>query len=226
MEADISQCELRVLAHFSQDPRLLAAYRDGTIDLHRQTAAAALGIAEQEVTDDQRGIGKQVNFAIVYGMTADSLAQKLAVSPFEAQAFLDGYFAAYPGVRAWISQVHAAAYADRQVRTLSGRRRQLSDIRSRDPATIATAQRHAVNTVIQGTAADLMKLALIGLHDALPADVRMLLSVHDSVLLELPVALVAETIQLVCNAMETVPKGFSVPLEIDIKNGSTWAECK
>ena len=140
LEADVSQCELRVVAHFSQDPRLLAAYRDGNADLHVQTAAAALGIAPEQVTDEQRGIGKQVNFAIVYGMTADSLAQKLAISPIEGQALLDGYFAAYPGVRAWIARVHAAAYEDRQVRTFSGRRRQIPDIRSRDPGEVATAQ--------------------------------------------------------------------------------------
>ena len=226
MEADVSQCELRVLAHFSQDPRLLAAFRDGNVDLHVQTAAAALGIAAGQVTDEQRDIGKRVNFAIVYGMTADGLAQKLGISPFEAQALLDGYFAAYPGVRSWIAEVHAAAYEDRQVRTLGGRRRRLPDIRSRDPGAVATAQRQAVNTVIQGTAADLMKLALIRLNDALPDGVRMLLPVHDSVLLCVPTALVEETRQIVTAAMEAVPTGFGVPLRVDMHTGQTWADCK
>jgi DNA polymerase I-like protein with 3'-5' exonuclease and polymerase domains len=226
LEADVSQCELRVLAHFSQDPRLLAAFRD-RIDLHYQTAAAVLRIPVEQVTDEQRNrVGKQVNFAIVYGMTADSLAQKLAITPSEAQALLDGYFGAYPGVRAWIGQVHAAAYQDRQVRTLSGRRRRLPDIRSRDPGVVAEAQRQAVNTIVQGTAADLLKMALIRLHADLPADVRMLLPVHDSVLLEVPEALVEETSQIVRGAMETAPDGFAVPLKVEVKTGSTWADCK
>ncbi len=222
----MSQCELRVLAHFSQDPRLLAAYRDGNVDLHVQTAAAALGIAPEQVTDDERGIGKQVNFAIVYGMGADSLAQKLVISPTEAQGLLDGYFAACPGVGAWIAQIHAAAYEDRQVRTLSGRRRPLPDIRSRDPGESALARRQAVNTIVQGTAADLMKLALIRLNDALPDGVRMLLPVHDSVLLDVPSTLVEETQQIVAEAMETLPAGFGVPLKVELSSGQKWAECK
>ena len=226
MEADVSQCELRVLAHFSQDPRLLAAFRDGNVDLHVQTAAAALGIAAEQVTDEQRDIGKRVNFAIVYGMTADGLAQKLGIAPFEAQALLDNYFAAFSGVRAWITQVHAAAYEDRQVRTLRGRRRQLPDIRSRDPGEVAAAQRKAVNAIVQGSAADLLKLALVRLHDILPDDVRMLLPVHDSVLLEVPATLVDETQQIVTAAMETIPTGFSVPLKVEVKTGRTWADCK
>ena len=226
LEADASQCELRVLAHFSQDPRLLAAYRDSNVDLHVQTAAAALGIAAEQVTDEQRGIGKQVNFAIVYGMAADSLAQRLAITTWEAQALLDGYFAVYPGVGTWIAQVRTAAYEVRQVRTLSGRRRPLPDIRSRDPDEVATAQRQAVNTVIQGTAADLMKLALIRLNNALPDGVRMLLPVHDSVLLEVPEGLVEEPRKIVQDAMETLPDGFSVPLKIEVKTGRTWAECR
>ncbi|MEI8373464.1 MAG: DNA polymerase A family protein [Planctomycetota bacterium] len=226
MEADVSQCELRVLAHFSQDPRLLATYRDGNVDLHVQTAAAALGIAAEQVTAEQRGIGKQVNFAIVYGMAADGLARRLAISPGEAQALLDSYFVTYPGVGAWIAQAHAAAYEDHEVRTLSDRRRRLPDIRSRDPSAVATAHRQSVNTIVQGTAADLLKLALIRLHNTLPEDVRMLLPVHDSVLLEVPTELVEETQRIVTEAMEALPPGFSVPLKVDIHAGKTWADCK
>ena len=227
MEADVSQCELRVLAHFSQDPRLLAAFRDGNVDLHVQTAAAALGIAEQQVTEQQRNrTGKQVNFAIIFGMTADGLAQKLAIAPFEAQWLLDGYFAAHPAVQTWISQVHASAYKDSQVRTLSGRRRRLPGIRHLLPGESYLAQRQAVNTIIQGTAADLFKLSLIRLHEALPGDVRMLLPVHDSVLLEVPTELVEETRPIVKEAMEAVPTSFSVPLRVEVKAGRTWADCK
>jgi DNA polymerase I len=202
-------------------------YYRGGIDLHRQTAAAVLGVAEQQVTKEQRNqIGKQVNFAIVYGMAADGMAQKLAILPYEAQALLDGYFAAYPAVRAWIAQVHASAQANREVRTLCGRRRHLPGIRSRDPGELATAQRQAVNTVVQGTAADLLKMALIRLNDVLPAEVKMLLPVHDSVLLSLPETMVDETRQIVVEAMEAVPEGFHVPLKVAVQTGRTWADCK
>ena len=226
MEADVSQCELRVLAHFTQDPGLLTAFRDGNVDLHVQTAAAVLGVAGKPVTDAERSIGKQVNFAIIYGMTADSLAQKLAITRSEAQIVLDGYFAAYPAVGSWIAQVHAAAHEDRQVRTLSGRRRRLDDIRSCDPQAVSAAQRQAVNTIIQGTAADLLKLALIRLNTELPAGVKMLLPVHDSLLYEVPQELLEETRRIVQEEMEAVPAGFTVPLKIDIKTGRTWADCK
>jgi DNA polymerase-1 len=226
LEADVSQTELRVLAHFSQDRRLLAAYRDG-IDLHRQTAAAVLSIPEEQVTEEQRSrIGKQVNFAIIYGMATDGLAQKLAIMPYEAQMLLDGYFATFPGVRNWIAQVQASAQADREVRTLSGRCRQLPDMRSRDPGKVAAAQRQAVNAVVQGTAADLLKLALVRLHNSLPPDVRMLLPVHDSVLLEVPANLIEAACQIVTNAMQATPAGFTVPLKVDVKVGRTWAACK
>jgi DNA polymerase-1 len=226
MEADFCQCELRVLAHFSQDPHLIAAYRDG-IDLHRQTAAAVLSIPEEQVTEEQRSrIGKQVNFAIVYGMTAEGLAQKLAIMPYEAQMLLEGYFATFAGARNWIAQVQASAQADREVRTLSGRRRWLPDIRSRDPGVVAEAQRQAVNTIVQGTAADVMKLALIHLHERLPVEVRVLLAVHDSVLLEVPANLVEASCEIVTKAMQAAPAGFTVPLKVDMKVGRTWADCK
>jgi len=132
----------------------------------------------------------------------------------------------YPGVTAWVAEVHQQALNTGEVRTLYGRRRYLPNIYSAYAADAAEARRHAVNTVVQGTAADMLKMALIRLHDTLPADVRMLLPVHDSVLLEVPVALVEETRRIVRDAMETLPEGFTVPLKIDIKAGKTWAECR
>ena len=225
LEADYSQMELRVLAHFSQDAALLHAFQHD-IDLHRRTAARVLGIAETDVTDQQRQLGKALNFGIVYGQTAYGLADELGVPIQRAEALLAAHAAAYPGVTAWIASVHQQASNVGEVRTLYGRRRPLPNIYSANDALAAEARRHAVNTIIQGTAADLMKLALVRLHDRLPDHVRMLLPVHDSVLLSLPQELVEETSRIVTAVMEAAPAGFSVPLKVAVKSGRTWADCK
>jgi DNA polymerase-1 len=225
LEADYSQMELRVLAHFSQDTALLHAFRHD-IDLHVRTAASVLGIAEADVTDEQRALGKTLNFGIVYGQTAYGLADELGVPQPEAEALLAAHAAAYPGVTAWIAQVHQRAANIGEVRTLFGRRRYLPNIYSALPSAVAEAQRQAVNTIIQGTAADLMKLALVRLHNMLPDEVRLLLPVHDSVLLLVPEGLVEETRRIVIEAMEGVPDGFTVPLKVEAKSGRTWADCK
>jgi DNA polymerase I-like protein with 3'-5' exonuclease and polymerase domains len=225
MEADYSQMELRVLAHFSQDAALLHAFEHG-VDLHVRTAASVLNIAESDVTDQQRQLGKTLNFGIVYGQTAYGLADELGVTMPRAEELLDAHATAYPGVAAWIAAMHAQAGNVGEVRTLYGRRRCLPNIYSANEALAAEARRQAVNTVIQGSAADLMKMALIRLHDKLPDEVRMLLPVHDSLLCEVPQALVEETRRIVRNVMETTPAGFAVPLKVDIRTGRTWADCK
>ena len=225
MEADYSQMELRVLAHFSQDAALLHAFQHD-IDLHIRTAARVLGIAEADVTDQQRQLGKTLNFGIVYGQTAYGLADELGVPLHEAETLLAAHAAAYPGVAAWTAAAHQQAANMGEVRTLYGRRRQLPNIYSASDALAAEARRHAVNTVVQGSAADLMKLALVRLHDRLPDEVRMLMPVHDSVLLEVPATKVGETQQILTAAMETVPADFSVPLKVDVHVGQTWADCK
>ena len=225
LEADFSQCELRVLAHFSGDAALLDAFAHN-IDLHVRTAARVLGIAEDAVTDEQRRLGKTLNFSIVYGQTAYGLAEELGVSMQQAEALLAAHAAAYPRVTAWIAAVHQQTANMGEVRTLYGRRRYLPNIYTACDALVAEARRQAVNTIVQGSAADLMKLALVRLHDALPADVHMLLPVHDSILLSVPAARVEETQRIVVEAMEAVPAGFSVPLKVEIKPGRTWADCK
>lgn len=225
MEADYSQMELRVLAHFSQDAALLHAFASD-IDLHVRTAARVLGIAEDAVTDSHRDLGKTLNFGIVYGQTAYGLADLLAVPVPRAETLLAAHAQAYPGVATWIAAMHQQAANIGEVRTLYGRRRFLPKIYSANSADAAKARREAVNTIIQGTAADLMKLALIRLNDALPDGVRMLIPVHDSVLLEVPEPLLEETRRIVVEAMEAVPNGFTVPLKADIKAGRTWAACK
>ncbi len=225
MEADYSQMELRVLAHFSQDAALLHAFQHDE-DLHVRTAASVLGVAEADVTAEQRQLGKTLNFGIVYGQREYGLADELGVIMQRAEELLAAHATAYPGVAAWISQVHKQAENSGEVRTLYGRRRYLPNIYSTLAGDVAEARRHAVNTIVQGTAADLLKMALVRLHDTLPDEVRMLLSVHDSLLCEVPQALVEETRQIVTEAMETTPAGFSVPLKVEVKTGRTWADCK
>ena len=226
LEADMSQQELRVLAHFSQDPRLLKAYTND-VDIHRQTAAAVLGIPERQVTREQRDrYGKPVNFAIPYGTTSDGLAWELGISPLDAQGLLDAYFMAYPGIRQWIDQVRDFVRPHGFVRTLYNRRRQIPDVQGSAIGSTAGTLRQAVNTIIQGTAADLFKLALIRLNQVLAPDVKILLPVHDSVLFEVPEAMVEQAKQDGVLSMETLPPEFSVPLKVEIRTGRTWAECK
>jgi DNA polymerase-1 len=227
MEADISQCELRVLAHFSQDARLLEAYAAADVDVHRWTAAAVLGVREDQVSDEQRNtIGKRVNFAVIYGMTAEGLSDELDVSVGEAEYILSAYFNAYPGVKQWADSVHEFVRTHGHVRTLLGRRRQLPGVWSADQGTAARALRQSVNTIIQGTAADLMKLALVRLHNVLPPEVRMLLTCHDSALLEVPELIIENTRRETIATMSAGFPGFSVPIRVDVGIGKTWAECK
>jgi len=225
LEADFSQMELRVLAHFSQDSGLLQAFAHDE-DLHSRTAARVLGIPETNITDQQRQLGKTLNFGIVYGQTAYGIAEELAVPLKHAQSLLDAHSEAYPGIAAWITEVHQQALNNGEIRTLYGRRRYLLNIFSASPADVAEARRHAVNSIIQGTAADMLKLTLIRLHEVLPDEVRMLLPVHDSVLCEVPQELVEETRKIVVDAMESVPEGFTVPLKVEVKTGRTWSDCK
>jgi len=225
VEADYSQIELRVLAALSGEPKLVEAFNDPATDLHRKTAAAIFGVDEAAVLDDQRRVGKQVNFAVIYGETEYGLADDLGIRPEQARRFIHGYFESHPRVAQWVKQVHELAHRCGEVRTVYGRRRLLPEIRGGNHA-VAAAERRAVNTAVQGTAADILKLSLARLHAALPADVRMVLTVHDSVLLEVPADRVDEVGQHVRATMETPPPGFAVPLRVDVSTGRTWAECK
>ena len=229
IEADFSQIELRVLAHYTKDPAFLTAYGDTKhqIDIHRKTAALALGIPESDVTDEQRrDIGKSVNFGIVYGQTKYGLADKLGISLDEAQAFIDGFLRGYPQVKKWIELVERKVQRLSKVRTLYGRRRHLPHASSFNRGKKAHALRQAVNTIIQGTAADINKMALSRLYKALPDDCHMLLTVHDSVLLEVPKQQVKKVVPLIRRVMEEQPPKFTVPIVVDIKAGQSWGACK
>jgi len=227
IEADFSQVELRVLAHLSQDPVFLNTLRDPHGDIHLGTAAAALGIPPSAVTPEQRSrIGKKVNFAIIYGQTATGLAEALDASESDAQAFIDAFARAYPDVHFWAVEVRHAVRQHGYVATCCGRRRRLPEARSTTSAIASRALRQAVNAIVQGTAADLNKLALVRLWQTLPADWYLLLTVHDSVLISVPDAHVVTAVDWVRHTMEYLPAGFSVPLRVDVGIGKTWAECK
>jgi DNA polymerase I len=225
LSADYSQVELRLLAHLADDPGLQAAFRDGA-DVHRRTAALIAGVPEDQVTSEMRSRAKAINFGVIYGMGARALARQTGVSVREATAFIERYFATYPGVRRYIEATREAARRHGWVQTMLGRRRLLPEITSTDPRLRSFQERVAVNTPIQGTAADLIKLAMLRLQGALDAGdtgALLLLQVHDELVLEVPRERVPEVTALVRDGMENA-LSLKVPLVVDIHTGADWAE--
>ena len=225
--ADYSQIELRVLAHISEDDALIDIFRHGG-DIHRSTAATVFGVAPALVTDEQRRASKTINFGIVYGMSAFGLARALGIARGEAQAFIDAYFERFPGVRDYTERTLSSAEETLQVETLYGRVRYIPDLKSRNRAVRENARRMAVNARIQGTAADLLKLAMIAVDGRLRAELgaaRLLLTVHDELVLEAPAADMDALASLVREEMEGVAD-LSVPLVVDIDTGTDWYEAK
>jgi len=225
ISADWSQIELRVLAHFSQDPRLLEAFRD-RLDLHRRTASMLFHVEPGAVTKEQRDVGKTVNFATIYGQGATALAQILGVARKDAQGYIERYFEYYSGVRGWLDRTIAAAHEHGYVTTLLGRRRYIPELSLRNDGDRAAGERIAANTPVQGSAADLCKLAMLQIDRGLPAvapHARLLLQVHDELVFEVPEAEVAATTALVRGVMER-PYPLDVPLEVSIGVGASWGE--
>lgn len=225
VSADYSQIELRILAHYSGDASLLDSFQRRE-DVHTRTAAETFGVAAEDVTPDQRRVAKMLNFGIAYGLSAFGLSQRLDMPPAEAQAIIDRYFARYTGVKQWLDATVAQARETGLVRTLWGRRRELPDIRARNPGLRQAAERMAVNTPIQGTAADIIKLAMLRVDSALAEerlDARMLLQVHDELVLEVAEGEVAAAEALVRRAMEGAAE-LKVPLDVEVGRGPTWAE--
>jgi DNA polymerase-1 len=223
--ADYSQIELRILAHLAQDPALIAAFEEGD-DIHRRTAAHVFGLAEDLVTPDMRRAAKAINFGIIYGMGAYSLAQDLGVSQKDAKDVIDRYFATYAGVRAWIDGIQAEAVKMGYVTTLFGRRRAVPEIQSENAQTRAAGERLATNSVIQGTAADIIKRAMIRIDrrltdEARPA--RMLLQVHDELIFEVDAGAVGPVSEMVRQEMEGAAD-LRVPLTVDLGVGANWDE--
>ena len=225
VSADYSQIELRIMAHLSCDAHLIQAFRDG-LDVHAATAAKIFRIPVEEVTREQRGMAKTANFGIMYGISSFGLAQRLHLSRSAAKELIDGYFEAFPAIRSFIEDSISFARENGYVETLFGRRRYLPDISARNATVRALAERNAVNAPIQGTSADIIKLAMIRVAQKLKESglqSRMVLQIHDELLFEAPAAEVPQLQELVKNVMENVIK-LSVPLTVECSSGNNWLE--
>ncbi len=225
LTADYSQIELRLLAHFSRDPLLVEAYRRGD-DIHTLTASQVFGVPPLMVTPDHRRQAKVVNFGIVYGLSAFGLSQQLGIEPGEAKQFIAAYFEKYKGVRAFIDKTLEEARRDLKVKTLFGRVRPIPDINSKNANQRGFAERTAVNTPLQGTAADLIKIAMIRIDAVLRErglKSRMTLQVHDELVFEVPENEVEAMQPLVREHMETA-HALIVPLQVDMGVGANWRD--
>lgn len=225
ISADYSQIELRIAAALANDRTMIATFRRGE-DIHTSTAAAINDVPIHQVTKEMRYAAKEVNFGVLYGMGVYGLASRTGISREEARAFIDKYFKVYHGVAEYIEQTKAIARKTGYVETLFGRRRYLPDLNSRNMQVRNAAERMAVNMPLQGTAADLMKLAMIAIHRGLPSvspKSRMLLQVHDELVFEVPSADTNKVARFVKEMMETVEK-FAVPIVVEVSAGENWGE--
>ena len=227
LTADYSQIELRVLAHFCGDQALRAAFAEDR-DIHQFVAAQVFGVPIEEVTREQRGRAKAVNFGIIYGQTAFGLSRTTGMPMGEAQRFIDMYFARYPGIRHFIEASLIKARRDGVVSTILGRRRTLADINSRNKGLRQQAERLAVNTIIQGSAADLIKRAMIEIHRGIIAQrrpSRMIIQVHDELVFDVPRNCVEAESEIIQHQMTTALP-LEVPIKVDIAWGNNWLESK
>jgi DNA polymerase-1 len=225
VSCDYSQVELRILAHLAKDQSLIRAFKDG-LDIHRATAALIYGIDEKDVDDKMRESAKRVNFGIIYGLTSYGLSKDLGIGVEEAQGFIDAYFATYPQVKDYIEGQIEKAKEDGFVTTMLGRRRYLPQINDKTMMVRQFAERQAVNTPIQGSASDMIKLAMVDIHGRLRAGLmksQMILQIHDELLFDVPVDEVPELVRLAKDRMENVLK-LDVPVKVDVKKGKNWLE--
>lgn len=224
VSADYSQIELRILAHLSGDENLLRAFEEG-IDVHTLTASRIFNVKPEEVTEEMRRAGKMVNFSIIYGVTPYGLSVRLGVPVKEAEKMIVNYFVLYPKVRDYIQRVVSEAKEKGYVRTLFGRKRDIPQLMARDRNTQAEGERIAINTPIQGTAADIIKLAMIEIDRELKERKmrsKMIIQVHDELVFEVPNEEKDALVELVKDRMTNVVK-LSVPLEVDVTIGKTWS---
>jgi DNA polymerase-1 len=225
MSADYSQIELRILAHFSKDPVLISAFRRND-DIHRLTAARIFGVSEEKVTPKMRSAGKTVNFGVLYGQTPYGLSGQLGVTQKEAKQYIQQYFEKYKGVKKYREEVLEKARKDGEVRTLMGRRRFVPDINSKNMGVRNLSERIAFNTIIQGSAADIIKKAMIEIDRIMTEEKlesRMLLQVHDELVFEVKDSEKKRMRELVKQQMEGVVR-FEIPLVVEIGEGSHWGE--
>ena len=227
ISADYSQIELVVLAHLSGDKNMSQSFIDGT-DVHKATAALIYGVAPDAVTPEMRRTAKTINFGVIYGMSAFRLARDLGISRTQASQFIENYFAQYSSVDAFIKDTIKKAEETGWVETLFGRRRPIMNINSRNKLEKAAAERIAVNTPVQGSAADIVKTAMLAVSDALKTSAspaHLLLQVHDELIFECPddKATIDTTIALIKDKMENAVK-LNVPLRVSIEYGKNWGE--
>ena len=223
--ADYSQIELRIMAHLSADEGLLDAFEKGE-DVHRATAAEVFGTPVEDVSSDQRRSAKAINFGLIYGMSAFGLARQLGIERRQAQEYIDLYFERYPGVRAFMDAIRAKVREDRFVETVFGRRLFLADISSSNHARRQAAERAAINAPMQGTAADLIKLAMLSVDEWLRENscgARIIMQVHDELVLEAPESDTESVAKTVAELMASVAD-LAVPLKVDVGIGPNWAQ--
>ncbi|RJO64697.1 MAG: DNA polymerase I [Candidatus Omnitrophota bacterium] len=227
LSCDYSQIELRILAHLSQDPDLIAAFENDE-DIHKTTAALLYGVKAPEVSEKMRDTAKRVNFGIIYGLTSYGLSRDLAISNDEAQRFIESYFLRYPRVEEYMKQQIEKAQQDGYVSTLLGRRRYLPQIRNKQIGIRQFAQRQAINAPIQGSASDMIKLAMVHIHRQIIEKnlrTKMILQIHDELLFEIPQEELAEALLFIKERMENV-LNLKVPVKVDLKVGKNWLEMK
>lgn len=223
LAADYSQIELRLMAHFSQDDALLDAFKNGQ-DIHRRTAAEVLGIALEDVTHDQRRQAKAVNFGLLYGMSEFGLIRQLGFTREESKSYIQQYFTRYPGIYEYMQRTRQVAVEKGFIDTVIGRRLYTPDINARNVMVRKAAERAAINAPLQGSAADIIKLAMIEVNKILPHDqAKLLLQVHDELVFEVDEEIADELSPKIAQAMENV-LSLSVPLEVEVGRGNNWDE--
>ncbi len=225
LSSDYSQIELRIIAHISKDPGMIEAFKQG-IDIHTATASKVWGVPIEEVDKDMRRKAKTVNFGIIYGISAFGLSQRVGIPRFEAKEIIDNYFAQFPGIKKYMDDTIAFARDNGYVETISGRRRNLRDINSRNANIRGFAERNAINAPIQGSAADMIKIAMINIADWLKSTdlkTQMILQVHDELLFDVP----KNELETVQSKVKEIMEGamvLDVPVLVESGTGANWLE--
>jgi len=224
LAADYSQVELRILAHISQDPDLIETFQRGA-DIHRATASKMFNVPEDQLTHDQRRAAKTINFGVLYGMSAFRLSNELNIPTGQAKDFIDAYFGRYPKIQEYLDRTLEEARRSGKVTTLFGRVRYIPEIHNKSFTVRGNAERMATNAPIQGTAADILKLAMIALDERLEKAAQMLLTVHDEIVIEVPETRAADVAGIVKETMENIFP-LAVPLKVDAHYGRSWFDAK
>ncbi|MEQ9363215.1 MAG: DNA polymerase, partial [Leptospirales bacterium] len=226
LSLDYSQIELRIMAHYSNDAALIETFRAKDVDIHTRTAASLFAVPEDDVSADMRSKGKAVNFSIIYGVTEFGLSRNLGISRDEARLYIERFFEKYPGVRKYMDDTIAFAGETGYVQTLTGRIRQIPEIKTQNRFRREGAERTAINTPIQGTSADIIKMAMLDIHRDMTAQKlksKMILQVHDELLFDVTPTEKDAVLNIARERMEGAMK-LKVPLDVDYSFGNNWDE--